>query len=1289
MNDDDDVDEPLPPDDDEGSDTDIPFQGDRDTHNADGRRNRAPLPFKEGQLCGEFQLEKLLGRGSSGAVFRALDIVSRRSCALKILVSNDEQELRRDRTGFRRMTGLRHPNLVRVDELHRVGDHVALSMEEVHGETLRKSKRRLRRLDPHIVFSKLLSITRDYASALSALHCNGLIHRDIKPSNLMIDRNDVGRVIDYGLVGTYDAELDSQCYRDYIAGTLRYIAPEAYFDQRYTPAGDIFSLGLVLLEVMHYILGRYKWKRDKEDKSQDGLLISSAVNELHSDIPEVLRDGCLEMLQLNAGDRPTAAQVARLGLPAGKHTIYLGGRPLFGRDKEFGEVCDWLSTIYDGGQGRIHIHGDSGIGKTELVDAVERHLKSMRWGQVFRARCRPRDSHPMQAMDQFADQIASRYASSDRHRLLVDPVSAEILHQAFPVFKSVVKKSMRLPAAPTGHDRMDALQAAVNLSVQLRKVGPLIFIVDDAQWADIDSNAVLDSLQTAEGGMLGIITVSRLAETNQTLPASKRILLKPLPLEIGLRMLNEAALRWSVSISNQQVLELAEAAAGNPFRLSELADEFRPGGFLNSHQSSLNQSLANIGDLDRLCQHRVARLSDEARLLLPLIATADCAVSIDQLEMLTGLGRVIEIAISELVNQRLVMDDVTGGLCISLIHDRVCEGVVAKLGPAECRNANLAWARVLKREIDTDQVRRDAAVTQTVDLDKEASVDREPMINKLAGRVARHLIDAGQSDESMPYAKLAAIQCERTYAFSEAAEWYTKVASLQPQSCDEPLREAARLFVAGDKPVRAADCYRQLAGLPDTDAQMRRAYEMESTRLLIQSGRLSESRELLGQLAAQLGLPRIDTMVPWLSVATRNLRIARGEFFQARQTNPIVQKKVAAPADSVRRIDFARSIIRPLFFFNAPYAAELYSIVAKHTQQHGTAEQQIQLAITSATFACCDCGARRTRGEQLLRDVQAGAVDADRQMAGDYWVAKALTHAFAVDWRSVADCTTTAVDCYRNHTQPVLSKASQSQWLSLWADWHLGQWDNLPSRRDNLMEDAKRRDDRLTHFMASSGIAASAWLIDDDLQSLDRVQEINDENFRDASEISQLFRDISRIMRFVYAGDFENALDRWKAFERMVQKSHLSRMQVARVLSQQYGALIALHIGAVANGVARDADSVFQAIGIDWVAIARQQIGKLRDERLPFTIATASLFDGILASLGGELDASRKNLVVAQQLAKEHQLLPVQLAAKDHLHYLESQQWQGFLCHHMQSSNVNEPERLEKLYTVAILNRSR
>ncbi len=117
----------------------------------------------------------------------------------------------------------------------------------------------------------------------------------------------------------------------------------------------------------------------------------------------------------------------------------------------------------------------------------------------------------------------------DREPLELDPVSGEILQSIFPVLKSVMTCCMQLTPAGTTTERLDALEAAARMSAQLRVVGPLFLVIDDAQWADRDSLNVLDRLQSACGEEgLGIVTVSRDVDDPQRVPASKHIPLRPL-----------------------------------------------------------------------------------------------------------------------------------------------------------------------------------------------------------------------------------------------------------------------------------------------------------------------------------------------------------------------------------------------------------------------------------------------------------------------------------------------------------------------------------------------------------------------------------------------------------------------------------------------------------------------------------------------------------------------------------------------------------------------------------------
>ena len=390
----------------------------------------------------------------------------------------------------------------------------------------------------------------------------------------------------------------------------------------------------------------------------------------------------------------------------------------------------------------------------------------------------------------------------------------------------------------TSDQRDNVLKAAACLVEELKKVGPLILIVDDVQWADEDTQSALDFLQVNGGEMLGIITVSRHVSSLQRCLPDAVLKLKPLSDKEAVKMLSDAAKRASVSISRAAIQELCEAAGGNPFRLSELANEFRAGGILHILPDPSDSSVSNIGNLDRLWAIRVARLSSDARRLLPYIATASDSVSINQLAMLDKGNEHIEIAVSELVNQRLVSDDATGGECIDMIHDRICEGVIAGFSKAERLQANLAWADLLRSYQEEGNLYR---------------------------RIARHLLNANKLDEALPFAKRAGEYSEQSFSYSEAADWHHQVCEIYQQTSDADSKQtqydyslrAAECLVKAAQPVLAARRFRHLAD-STTEPLLKRQHNMTAVELLVRSGRYDQVSELLNSLCDSLDLPKID-----------------------------------------------------------------------------------------------------------------------------------------------------------------------------------------------------------------------------------------------------------------------------------------------------------------------------------------------------------------------------------------------------------------------------------------------
>ena len=118
---------------DPSKETSLRIEDDKETLRERGKASHSP--WNEGDCLDGFLLEKKLGSGSSGVVFRAFDTTTERRCALKLLKSCSPDELLRNKLGFRRMMPIAHPNLLRVDRIYQLGSCIALSMEEVKGVT--------------------------------------------------------------------------------------------------------------------------------------------------------------------------------------------------------------------------------------------------------------------------------------------------------------------------------------------------------------------------------------------------------------------------------------------------------------------------------------------------------------------------------------------------------------------------------------------------------------------------------------------------------------------------------------------------------------------------------------------------------------------------------------------------------------------------------------------------------------------------------------------------------------------------------------------------------------------------------------------------------------------------------------------------------------------------------------------------------------------------------------------------------------------------------------------------
>lgn len=263
------------------------------------------------ERVGRYEIVRELGRGSMSIVYEGFDGRIDRHLAIKVLrhrYARDVSARQRFLREARAAGGLAHPNIVTVFDVGQAEATPFMVMELLQGGTLEDWMERDRL--PELDTGMLIELAIQLARGLAYAHQHGVIHRDIKPANIHYDpKTNVAKMMDFGIAAT-ERSTETPDSASRIAGTLTHMAPELLSGERADARSDLYSLGVVLYQLL---CGRLPFDADNLETlvQQIARHETRPLNPLRPDTPRELVDLTYRLMALEPESRPSSAsQVA-------------------------------------------------------------------------------------------------------------------------------------------------------------------------------------------------------------------------------------------------------------------------------------------------------------------------------------------------------------------------------------------------------------------------------------------------------------------------------------------------------------------------------------------------------------------------------------------------------------------------------------------------------------------------------------------------------------------------------------------------------------------------------------------------------------------------------------------------------------------------------------------------------------------------------------------------------------------------------------------------------------------
>jgi tRNA A-37 threonylcarbamoyl transferase component Bud32 len=1188
-----------------------------------------------------------LGRGGMGVVYRAFDRKRQRNVALKTMQGIDARSLLRFKQEFRSLAGLNHTNLVTLYELFGDDLYWFFTMELIEGVSFLHYVRgspapaHLRQTRMEICLEqaaaqgrsaplngdqleRLRGALAQLAAGVCFLHESGKLHRDIKPGNVLVTAE--GRVVllDFGLAA--DIDRDQRHYSARVLGTIAYMAPEQAARQPVTPAGDWYAVGVMLYEALTGMLPidgddfeilHYKQHSDP-----------AAPSAVVAGLPEDLSTLCMELLRRDPQMRPPGGEVLRrlsqsapasgVGFPKRQREDMTAQRlevPLVGRQQHLLVLAQALEKTRSGQTVLLEVHGRSGAGKSALVQRFLNDLREDTVAVILMGRCYEQESVPYKALDSLVDALSSyleRLPETEAQALWPRDLTA--LARVFPVLRRL-DASARFPhrtldVSDPQEVRRRALGALRELLARLGDRRPLVLAIDDVQWGDEDSAALLTELLRPPDPPVLLLALSYRREDAQSSPCLRALRkireldglerfdvpVEPLTLEER-RELTVALLDPQDDTAKSQVESIARQSGGYPFFVYELVQYLQAFGRKIEEEKDKKDLLYRSGSgdisLSEALWSRIVVLPQEARRLLEVVsvasqplAQADACRAADIADEHTVLACLRAGRLLRSTGTSPLSGQGKEGSTVETYHDRIRETVLLHLDEQTLQRHHQRLVTVLQESGQTD-----------------------PEV------LAVHLVGAGQRNRAGHYYALAAAQAAETLAFDRAAKSYQLALELLAPRGEEERRLRTKLGDAlanAGRGAESAGAY--LSAASGADAAESLDLQRKAALQFLRSGHIDDGLATLRTVLAAVGWKLLPTprRAFWALVWQRLRLMLRGLRFRPRSLDQI------DPAE-LMRLDICQSAAIGLSMVDTLQGAYFQTRSSLLALKLGEKERLVTALAMETSHNSAGGSRSRRLTERYLDTVEELARQVNRPYAQAMaMMARGIAAALRGDWREGQTRCDETENILRESCIGALWELGTAHRFALWPLMFMGDVVEINRRLPRLLQEARERDDLYEETNLCLAIRTFVLLAADEPQhARSELAHVMQKWSQQGFHVQHLNRLSDEVQIDLYEGNADRAWHRLAEAWAALQRSYLLHVQQVRVVMLDLRARCAL---AQAPGV-EDSDS--------WVRLAERDVRALRREKVPWADALAGLGEAAIAFRRGDSARAKEILQAA------------------------------------------------------------